>query len=140
MHINVSDILAQGEGSRTSFNIVDETIELEDIPMAEKINGQVTIGRTEDCLSLDGEARTAVILECHRCLREFTLAEELKLRGEFSREPNEDQWPITKEHTIDIQPLIVQEIVLGIPIKQLCKPDCPGLDPDTGEPLEEATK
>ncbi len=137
MHINVTDILAQDEGYRKSFEIVDETIELEDLALAENLNGTLTVGRTEAGLAVDGNFRTAVMLECHRCLREFAFPEELKLRGDYSFKPDEDQWPIAKDNTIDLAGLVEQEIVVGIPIKQLCQPDCPGLDAETGQPINQ---
>ena len=133
MHIKVSDILAQGEGYRTSFEVAEEAIELDEFPMAQKLNGQLTLTRTEDGVLVYGDLTTAVMLSCHRCLDEFAFNENLHLQGEFTRQPQEDQWPIAKDFSIDLSPLIEEEIVLGIPIKQLCRLDCPGLDPSTGE-------
>ena len=34
---------------------------------------------------------------------------------------------------IDIAPLIEQEIILNIPIKVLCRPDCPGIQDAAGK-------
>jgi uncharacterized protein len=139
MRIDVSDILTQGEGYRTSFEIVNETIELADVSVADKVGGQISLGRTERGLELNGTVNLKLNLECHRCLRSYVFPETLRLHGEFSRFPtpeDEDCWPISKDLHIDLQPAIQQEAILGLPIKQLCTPDCAGLDIETGEPVK----
>lgn len=139
MRIDVSDILAQSEGFRTSFKIADEAIELDDLLVAGNTNGRVTLTRSEQGLELDGNLDLTLTLECHRCLRPYAFPEELKLRGEFNRLPSlkdEDSWPIAKDFSIDLLPLIHQEAILNLPIKQLCSPDCAGLDIETGQPLK----
>lgn len=138
MRITVRDILAQGEGYRTDFQVVDEELELEEPDFALPLNGQITLQRTDTGLGLEGSIDTAIVLECHRCLREFAFPEQLKLRGQFSEklesaDDGDSVWPIEKDHMIDIAPLVRQEAILGIPIKQLCQEDCPGLDPETGQ-------
>lgn len=139
MRIDVSKILAQGEGSRKSFAIVDETIELEDLTVSSGLNGQVTLVRTESGLSLQGEVQVELKLECHRCLREYVFPEDLKINGHFSRQRGgdviDDTWPIIKDLTIDIAPLVRQEAILCIPIKQLCQPECPGFEASTDQPV-----
>ncbi len=137
MRIDVTDILAQSEGYRTSFEIVDEPIELEDMSVAEKTSGELTLTRSEVGLELDGNFSLVLTLECNRCLHPYALPEHLRIRGEFSRlqagPQDEERWPITKDMSIDLVPLIRQEAILALPIKQLCNPDCAGLDPDSGQ-------
>ena len=36
---------------------------------------------------------------------------------------------------MDLEPLIRDAVVLSLPFQPVCRPDCPGLDPETGERL-----
>jgi uncharacterized protein len=36
---------------------------------------------------------------------------------------------------VDLEPLIRDAVVLSLPFQPVCQPDCPGLDPETGERL-----
>lgn len=137
MRIDVTDILAQNEGYRTSFEVVNEPVELEDYPVEGGASGELTLVRTLEGIELDGRMQLTLSLECHRCLRPYSFPEKLRLRGRFSRlqgqAPIEDSWLIAKDFHIDLDPLICQEAILSLPIKQLCTPDCLGLDPQTGK-------
>ena len=73
-----------------------------------------------------GRLNTEIKLECHRCLSTFTRPVQFSLVQEFAEEPGDDQMPIIDD-VIDIAELAEQEIILGTPIKVLCRPDCPGI-------------
>jgi uncharacterized protein len=143
MHIKVNDILAQDVGYQKSFEIADEAPELDGLQLAEDLNGNISISRLDDSLLARGQVATSIELECHRCLRAFQYPVQVNLSGEFSFKPPadaDDQWPITKDYSIDVAPLIRQELLLRIPLKQLCEPDCPGLCPDCGLRLDDQHK
>ncbi|HEY0246884.1 MAG TPA: DUF177 domain-containing protein, partial [Gryllotalpicola sp.] len=36
---------------------------------------------------------------------------------------------------VDLEPLVRDSVVLSLPFQPVCRPDCPGLDPETGERL-----
>jgi uncharacterized protein len=137
MHIEVSDILAQSIGYRTGFEIAGEHPEIEDVTLLDDINGNVDLTRVENGLLLGGKISTSMELECHRCLRAFAYPLEVKLTGEFAATPEPDQWPIEADGVIDLAPPIRQELIVNIPIKQLCKADCLGLCTVCGQPQDE---
>jgi uncharacterized protein len=136
MHIPVSDVLAQEVGYRKIFEVAGEQPELEDVALAEPVNGMVTLTRLDDGVGATAQLTTSQMLECHRCLQAFPFRQTVKLSGEFSRQPHDDQLLLDKDMTIDLSPLVREELILGIPLKQLCKPDCLGIDPETGEAFE----
>jgi uncharacterized protein len=140
MHIPVSDILAQEVGFQRSFEVAGEQPDLEDIVLAEPVAGAVGIRRLEDSLGVTAQLTASQTLQCHRCLQDYDLQQAFKINAEFSEKPTGEQWPITDEGTIDLGPLVRQEMVVATPIQQLCKPDCKGLDPETGKAYEEITK
>ena len=99
------------------------------------------VGRT---VSMSLRIVTDLYLECCRCLKEFILpiyseftytflpaetmpqAEELELTGE------DLVFGYYTDETIDVDPLIFEQIVLQIPVKPLCMESCRGLCPRCG--------
>ncbi|GAB4185093.1 MAG: DUF177 domain-containing protein [Calditrichia bacterium] len=89
-------------------------------------------------IHLETEAKFA----CDRCLEEFTRGFEDNFEilfhigpGDFN--PEEDDVvlvsPETKE--IDFDERIIESLVLGVPMKSLCKEDCKGICPHCGVDL-----
>lgn len=127
MQVDVNDILRQGEGSLTDFVVDDETPELTDVTLAQPLAGNLRIMGTKSGVLVIGELQTAVELECNRCLRTFTHSLKLPLRAEFDRHPDEDSFPIDKKGQIDLDEPVRQELILHLPLQQLCKADCESL-------------
>ncbi len=127
MHINVRDILAEEVGYNRSFTITGERPALESVVLTADINGEVRISRLEDGLLIQGQIITEVELECHRCLRSFTRPVSVAFTQVFAPAPTDDEMPIDGD-LLDLAPLIEQEILVNLPIKILCTPDCPGVE------------
>ncbi|MFC1709166.1 DUF177 domain-containing protein [Candidatus Omnitrophota bacterium] len=69
----------------------------------------------------------AAELTCSRCLKEFNQVVEKDF---------DTQYPLDKmQRSIDITQDIREEVILGYPLKFLCKPDCRGLCPECGKDL-----
>ena len=128
MHVDVSNILQQGEGSRADFSIAGETPELADIELATPITGELRVVGTQDGVVVRGRLHTDVTLQCRRCLRAFSHHLDLSLTGEFSRTPGEDQFPIDKYGSIDLDEPVRQEIEVHLPLAPLCQEDCDGIE------------
>jgi len=112
------------------------------------VTGRVRVSNARQNVVVRGQARTAVLLECGRCLGEFSLPLEFSLDvvvpvstfnaqlgaaavaddGLDGLELSPDDIALLfQEHALDIDELVRQAIVLAIPIQPLCRPDCPGL-------------
>jgi uncharacterized protein len=126
MHINVRDILTESVGYNRAYKVSGERPKLEGIELAEVIEGEITISRLDESLLVRGQLRSEIRLECHRCLSTFTRPITINLKQEFAANPAEEQLP-TEGDEIDLAPLVEQEIILSLPIKLLCRPDCPGI-------------
>ncbi len=87
-----------------------------------------------------GEIETEVELECSRCLKTFKLPLRVAIEEEFSRRPPEFKgggeielkeedfvYPIEKDKSFDLAEVIRLNLLLTIPIKTLCSPDCKGI-------------
>jgi len=131
MHINVSDILAEAIGYSREYAISGEQPTLKGITLTAPIDGRITITRLETGVAVKGRLTTEIELECDRCLRSFARPVTLTLQQVFSERPGDDELPLDHRQ-LDLAPAIAQEILLGLPIKLLCRPDCPGIQTTKG--------
>lgn len=127
MHVDVSDILAQGEGSQIDFTVADETPELEGLTLAAPLSGSIRIIGTKDGVLAAGKLEAAVELECDRCLRSFTHHLSIPVEAEFRDMPEDDQFQIDKHGKIDLAEPVRQEVEVHLPLQRLCQEDCSGL-------------
>ena len=136
MHVNVSHILAGEVGESADFELEGEYTDIPDLELARPLTGRVTVMRLDDGLAVKGRAQVALNLECYRCLEPYEHQSDLELAGSFRLRPTEDDWPISGRGVIDLAPLVREEALVGIPIRQLCRDDCPGLCVECGRPAE----
>ena len=72
---------------------------------------------------------------CGRCLRDITQPVEVEFQELFAYSSDEAfDYEVHDDH-VDLEPLIRDAVVLSLPFQPVCTPDCPGLDPVTGERL-----
>ncbi len=129
MHINVQDILAEEVGYRRTYTITGERPSSELVQLTKDIEGEITISRLETHVLVHGAISAEIQLECHRCLRTFTRPVKASFSQVYSEQPRpeEEELPIIDDH-IDLMSPIEQEIMVSLPIKLLCRPDCPGVE------------
>jgi DUF177 domain-containing protein len=126
MHVKVQEFLAEDVGYRRSFAITGERPSFDGLKLTKDIDGELTISRLDDGLLVDGTVTTELELVCDRCLRSFTRPVRLGFEAVYRDHPEDDEWPIDHD-SIDLAPLIEQELIVSQPIKQLDRPDCPGI-------------
>jgi|SRR5690625_3646782 len=73
--------------------------------------------------------------ECGRCLTEFTSPLKVEFVELFAYTLTEaDEYGVHGDH-VNLEPPLRDAIVLALPFQPVCRPDCLGLNPKTGEPL-----
>lgn len=129
----------------------------ESIPVAEldrpelvalgDVNAEGEIVATETGFLLRVQIEYRQTLECTRCLRpiELPMAIETTLLVEVGGRPSmdpelelrqEDLNTLILENTIlDTRPILVEQLQLNIPMRRLCRDDCPGLCSSCGADL-----
>ena len=147
---NVAGLLGDSVGAHRDYEIADATIELPDeLTLAGPIHGRVRLLHTNRGVLARANLRTALGTECVRCLRPTIVPLELAIEDEFlpsldltsgqavpvGDEP--EALRLTDHHELDLGPSVWDAISLAEPIAPLDRPDCPGLCPSCGLPLDE---
>jgi uncharacterized protein len=150
MIFNVAQLLKSPVGSTQDVVLDDsDSLDLRDgeARLAGPITGHARLHRTNESIIVDGVAQIPVLLECSRCLTEFTTTLDAPLRETFYpsidietglpvRLPkDETAFTIDDHHQIDLREAIRQNLVLALPIQPLCREDCKGLCPECGRDL-----
>jgi uncharacterized protein len=118
----------------------------ERVQFRDPVRVSATVTRMQEDVLAEGKARTKAHLECSRCLEDV----EVDLSGEFEAlyVPETGRFAKRMDHpdfaggdqrvnfyselTVDISEEIRQCILLELPSKPLCRPDCAGLCPQCG--------
>ena len=128
MRINVSDILAEEVGYRRTYSIANERPSFESVKLTKDIEGEITVSRLDSTVVAAGRITTELELECHRCLNTFTTPATIRFSQAYSEKPmlELEEQPI-EAGGIDLAPVIEEELLVNLPIKILCREDCPGV-------------
>lgn len=82
-----------------------------------------------------GEVTTSATGECVRCLDPVSIPVQVDFQELFAYSPDEAfDFQVRDDH-VDLEPVVRDAVVLALPFQPVCRPDCPGLDPVTGEKL-----
>lgn len=126
-----------------------------DVDEALKINGEevqvkgtVKLVRTDRGILATGLLDATLKIDCSRCLQPFDCPVNIHFEEEYfpsidvvtglEVEIPEDQplsFTIDEHHIISLDEAIKQYAILALPMKPLCRADCPGLCPTCGKNL-----
>lgn len=135
------------EGLERSYEIADPAgagLELA-APLEGPIRADFEIQRLGKGIQVSGTVRATARLQCSRCLAPFsfpvagdvdaTFAPPAKLaEGEHQHELAEDELEVQPlvQGGADLRGVIAEQIHLNLPLKPLCREDCPGICPHCG--------
>ncbi|MEX0699406.1 MAG: YceD family protein [Acidimicrobiia bacterium] len=88
-----------------------------------------------DGVLVTASATTVVTHQCARCLTEWTGELEVRFTEMFARHPTEEQSGVNPDATVDLGPVVHDELSLALPSDPICRPDCQGLCPTCGADL-----
>ncbi len=149
MKIRIDDIPESGlqiDFSRDVDTLAQalESIPLDpDVAIDPRIQGRLQLVSDGKEISLDGTVAASMELRCARCLSQFTLDKEIRLNlivragspaAQFHDESDSAEVGLVfvEGPELDLGQIILQELLLEVPMKPLCKEDCPGLCPRCG--------
>jgi uncharacterized protein len=146
-------LLGEGVGTQRDYAFEDVALDPgEGLTLASPVSGKVRLARTNRGLLVDAGFRTALAMECARCLREIEVPIEVEIQEEAlpsidihsgqpiaAAEGDDDLLRLSDHHELDLEQTLREGILLAEPIAPLCREDCPGLCPVCGERLEEGS-
>lgn len=85
---------------------------------------------SDGTLTATGEVRAPFVGECRRCLAPVEGEVSAPVREVFEARPTEGEtYRLDGDH-VDLEPLARDAVLLALPLAPLCRPDCPGPDPE----------
>lgn len=94
---------------------------------------EVRLESVHEGILVSGSAVTEYTGVCGRCLTDIAEGLEVEFQELFAY-PGEEatDFEVQDDH-VDLETLVRDAMVLSLPFQPVCQPDCPGLDPATGE-------
>lgn len=147
MRLNISSLT----GRRGAFFKMEEEISSdfvksspEIIKVLGPIRAKLTVTNTGEGFLVTGDLTLEIAVHCSRCLKPLNTKIEAYIEEEFLNHPSEeldedfaDEELLVEGNDLDLTSLIRGSILMGLPMKPVCDPDCPGLCPTCGAVLAE---
>jgi uncharacterized protein len=104
------------------------------------VRGDLTLESVVEGVLVTGSLAGDVTCRCARCLREFGTDLNVEVCELFAApghlEEEEDVYRVAGEE-IDLEPMVRDELTLGLPLNPLCRDDCKGMCARCGRDLNE---
>lgn len=135
--MNVRDIVHRpGEMRETEFDVaLDEKWGegLVSVTRGEDVSVDARLESVHEGILASGSAHAEYRGICGRCLTDIAAPVEVEFQELFAYPGDEaNDFEVQDDH-VDLETLVRDTIVLSLPFQPVCRPDCPGLDPVTGE-------
>jgi uncharacterized protein len=142
LRLNVGFIIHETVGYSRDFPFEIPSLRLSpDLDLFD-LNGVVRVTRTSQGLLLQVKMQALTVVECARCLNQFSQALEIDFTDLYAFSSNsitESGLLLPDTGKIDLEPVLREEMTLALPINPVCKQDCQGLCPICGNDLNRTT-
>lgn len=105
----------------------------------ESLDVNVRLESVHEGILVSGEVDTEYTGVCSRCLTDIAEGLQVEFQELFAYPGDEETDFEVQDDHVDLETLVREAVVLALPFQPVCQPDCPGLDPVTGERLTENT-
>jgi uncharacterized protein len=142
--INVAGLLKSQLGATRSYRLHLDQFEADGETIARDVDGDIRLTRLGDGVMATMKVKGVAPLECVACLREYDQPFAIEFDEEFLQTvdvrtgaglginlTNDDginRSQIDENHEIDLREPLRQEILVDLPMRPICGPDCPGPD------------
>ena len=137
------------EGMTLSFQEEPAALELSvaGAQFIEPVAADVVLQKAGDAILVSGRLALPIMFECVSCLREFVADCDIPVEAQYvpgapSLMTGEHVMPVEeaenyyyRDDVIVLDDLVREEVLLSLPYKPLCKPDCRGLCAQCGQDL-----
>ena len=141
MKIDISDLLKSVGAELKIDKSEDLKFNKDELNLSSPVSLKLSLVNTGKTVLVSGTLKTKVRLECSRCLKEFEYPVSIKIEEEYvskastgrnkREEPEELElkdddfvFEIDEKNIIDLDEAIRQNIIVSLPIKQLCSKSC----------------
>lgn len=113
---------------------------LAEVPSDAPVVLQLRLESVVEGVLVTGTADVEVVGECGRCLEPLRTAVTAQIQELFGYEPDPEDpdAPVLSGDLLDLEPLVRDAVVLGLPLHPVCSDGCAGLCPDCGVRLADA--
>ena len=140
--INVSGLLKGQVGDTRDFALHLDKLVADGETVARDVNGTVLLTRLRDGVMVSVAVAGLAPLICVGCLREYDQPFDVSFDEEFHQtvdvrtglglgveiDDEGDEFFIDDNHELDVAEPLRQEILVSLPMRPTCGPDCPGPD------------
>ena len=140
--VNVVGLLKDQTGATRAYRLMLDSFAADGEVIARDIAGDARLTRLRDAIIASVSASGVAPLTCARCLREYDQPFEVdfdeeyrpmvdvRTGAELGYEPVDDELfsRIDDNHELDLREPLRQEILVVLPMRPDCGPDCPGPD------------
>ena len=128
--IDVRDLLASPAATRdVKRSEALEGLEGELARAGDPVRMDLRLESVVEGILVSGRLRGAISYSCARCLKRGESGFDLEVTELFSEgvTPDDDEAYPIDEGSIDLEPMVRDAVLLGLPFSPLCRPDCLGL-------------
>ncbi|MET0735203.1 MAG: YceD family protein [Microbacterium sp.] len=108
------------------------------VAQGEPIEIDARLESVHEGILVSGKVETEYTGICGRCLTDIAQTARIEFQELFAYPGVETSDFEVQDDHVDLETLVRDAIVLSLPFQPVCQPDCPGLDPVTGERLTES--
>lgn len=120
----------------------DLTVDVVGVPPGSPVDLDLRLESVMEGVLVSATAQAEVTGECVRCLDPITRSVEVSMQELYAypgreRDASDDdaELPVLEGDLIDLEPVLRDSVVLALPLRPLCRDDCPGLCPECGARL-----
>jgi len=109
------------------------------IEQGEPVSVEARLESVHEGILVTADISTTYSGVCSRCLTDIARPVEVEFQELFAYPGSEaTDFEVQDDH-VDLETPVRDAIVLSLPFQPVCQPDCPGLDPITGERMTAST-
>jgi len=135
LKLNVGFLLSEGPGNSREMPIdIPERVQVDTDLYLESLKGTLLFTRTKEGILGQGTVTVAHIRECDRCLDEFVHEFEVPVEELFAfpADPDKSVFSVDSTGSIDLAPLVREEVLIEESYRVICRDDCRGLSARSG--------
>lgn len=138
--VHVGDLLA-APGSVRPHRIttqVDWRVDLAQVAPDSEIDADLELVSTSGGLLVRGAVDFQTMITCSRCLDESTVAMHVEVSDIVEAGNDDDDEYHVAGDVLDLEPILRDEVLLAMPLRPRCEPECEGLVQDAESDLNTA--